>query len=95
MLDSDGYGGDQMGLDLGWTNLSGYDGAVQGSPFGIGMTDSDFPSIEPTTSGGYAAVQGAGNAIFFAASGGRLYAGILQHRHLGVGRIKRLRGHAI
>ena len=65
MLQSAGYGGDTMGLDLGWTNLTGFDGPSTGSPFGQGMLSGDLPSIEQASGGGFAVVQSAGNAIFF------------------------------
>jgi YD repeat-containing protein len=65
LLQSNGFGTVPLGVDLGWSNLGGYNGAGPGSPFGAGMVNPDLPWLEQGTSGGLTAVEDAGNAISF------------------------------
>lgn len=69
LLQSNGFGTLPVGVDLGWTNLTGFanvSGSTgQGSIFGEGMSNPDLPYLEPGNDGGLVAVEDAGNGIFF------------------------------
>ena len=68
-LYSSGYGGAPIDVSLSWSNLAGYAGGAAGSAFGTGMASSSLPYLTQSADGGIAAVQSAGNAIFFTDNG--------------------------
>ncbi len=68
LLQTADFGTLPLGVDLGWSNLSGFQGPGAngtGLAFGNGMVNPNLPVLEPGANGAVVALEDAGNALTF------------------------------